>query len=588
MKKIVVCAGMLIAAIAGGCASQPAEAQIAAAPVSQKVTPAGDWHGVINRPPVGEIRLGLRIEATAPGAYSGVIINVDQGAISTPLAGIALADNMLSFTVPASGASFSGTWDAAARAWVGEYKHPAGASQVKFESGAAPPLPPPPPMPAVTGLDGRWEGMLQGIIPVVFRIKTEAAGTRAWMDSPSERVSGVPLKSLKRDGAAVTFVLPSMMTFEGELSAAGDKLTGKLSQAGRSMPVELRRVSADVSPVAASARPQTPKPPFPYRSEDVVLDNPASPGLRLSCTLTTPQGAGPHPAAVLISGSGPQNRDAEVLGHKTMGVLADHLTRRNIAVLRCDDRDFGKPPEYSLATTIDDFVSDVKAEIAFLRTRPEIDAKRIGVIGHSLGGVIGPRAAAEDPGVAFVVAMAGISVPIRNAIAEQRALMAQAAGATPAEVAEIRALWPGVFKAIGAAPDEAAARRIVRDALAKTPRALPPVYPTVDFGVDAMASKQSRSGYPYDPAPAFAKIKAPVLALNGSLDIQVSAKQNLDGFRKLLANHPDATVVELPGLNHAFQHARTGAMEEYADIEETFAPEALNLISDWLLKRVSP
>jgi hypothetical protein len=581
MKSIVVCVATLVAAIAGGCV-QAAEAQAPkVAQAAAQPSPAGTWHGAITRAPIGEIRLELRLEEKPPGAFSGVLANMDQGGLATPLADVKLEGAALSFSVPATRASFAGNWDMAAKAWSGEYRHPAGNSAAKFEAGPAPPLPP---LPAVSGLDGRWEGTVQGMAPVVVRIETDASGTRAWMDTPAQQAVGMAIRKLTRDGAHVTFALPAlMMSFDGQLE--GDKLVGAISQAGQGLPLALTRTSASAAPVKASARPQIPQRPYPYREETAVIANPAAPGLNLGCTLTAPNSEGPHPAVVLIGGSGAEDRDLTGAGHKTFLVLADHLTRKGIAALRCDDRDFGKPADAMKTSLVRDFAGDVKAELAWLRGRPGIDAKRVGVLGGSLGGVIGPVVAADDRDVAFVVMLAGLGVPAVDAMVEQRAMIAQSEGASAAEVAAIRALWPGVHRQIRDAKDDAAAQGVVKAALAKTPKARPPVYPTDDIAVGMMASRYARDLYLYDPAPVFAKIKAPVLSLIGSLDVQVSAQQNNEGLRKLLARHPDAIIVDLPGVNHMFQRAKTGAMSEYAMIEESFAPEALETISSWIAKR---
>lgn len=583
MKKMMLGAAALVAAIASGCVTQAAKAQVPPAQqTTARVSPAGTWHGAITRRPVGEIRLELRIEEKSPGVLAGVLANADQGGITTPVADLAFDGSALKFAVPASRAGFSGKWDAAAKAWVGEYTHPAGNSPARFVAGPTPPLPP---LPAVAGLDGRWEGTVQGAIPVVMRIETTAAGTRAWMDSPAQQAVGMPVRSLTRNGSHVTFGLPVlMMAFDGQID--GDKLTGTITQAGQGLPLTLTRTSANAAPAKAAARPQIPQRPFPYREETASFDNPAAAGVRLGCTLTAPQAGGPHPAVVLIGGSGAEDRDLTGLGHKTFLVLADHLTRRGIAVLRCDDRDYGKAPDAMKTSLVRDFVSDVKAELAWLRARPEIDAKRVGVLGGSLGGVIGPMVAAEEKDVAFAVMLAGLGVPAIEALAEQRALMAQSEGASAAEVADIRARWPDIYRRLRDAKDEAAARAILKAELATTPKARPAVYPSDEIAIGMMASKFSRDMYHYDPAPVFANIGAPVLSLIGSLDVHVSAKQNSEGLRRMLAARADATIVELPGVNHVFQRAKTGAIREYALIDESFEPDALDQIADWILKRV--
>jgi uncharacterized protein len=579
MKQILVSVATLVATIVGGCLAPSAEAQAPSAE-AQKPSAVGTWHGTINRPPIGEIRLELRIKE-AGGALSGELFNTDQ-MVATPLAEVVSDGASLKFSVPATRAGFSGKWDEAAKTWVGEYTHPAGNSPARFTAGPTPPLPP---LAKVEGLDGRWEGMVQGMAQIVVRIETTAEGTRAWADAPPQAI-GMPVRSLTRDGSHVTFGLPQMlMSFDGKID--GEKLSGTMSQGGQSLPLSLTRTSNSSAPRNTSLR-QIPQPPYPYKVDNVLLDNPSAPDAKLGCTLTAPNAGGRHPAVVLIGGSGAEDRDLTGLGHKTFLVLADNLTRKGIAVLRCDDRDFGKPADATKSSLLRDFVGDARAELAWVRSRPEIDARRVGLLGGSLGGVIGPATAAEDKDVAFVVMLAGLGVPVIDAVAEQRAMIAQSKGASPAEVSEIRAVWPGVHQQIRDAKDDADAQAVVRAALAKTPKARPPVYATVDIAVGMMGSASARDLYRYDPAPVFAKIKVPILSVIGTLDVQVSARQNNAGLRKLLAHHPDATIVDLPGVNHLFQHARTGAIEEYASIDESFAPEALELIASWILKRVPP
>lgn len=357
-----------------------------------------------------------------------------------------------------------------------------------------------------------------------------------------------------------------------------------MRQGGQSLPLSLARTSASAA-AKKMALPQIPVRPYPYAEASTVIENPAAPGVKPGCTLTTPNTGAPHPGVVLIGGSGAEDRDLTGLGHKTFLVLADHLTRKGIAVLRCDDRDFGKAANAMKSSLLRDFISDVKVELAWLRARPEIDAKRVGLLGGSLGGVIGPVVAAEDKDVAFLVMLAGLGVPAIDAVAEQRVMIARSQGASVAELDEIRALWPSVHRQLRDAANEAAAQKIVLAALAQTPKARPPVYATADLAANMMASDYARDLYRYDPAPVFTKVNVPVLSIIGTLDVQVSATQNNGGLRNLLATHPDATIIDLPGVNHLFQPAKTGAMSEYGTIDQSFAPEALDLISSWILRR---
>ncbi|HEY8005026.1 MAG TPA: alpha/beta fold hydrolase [Phenylobacterium sp.] len=320
-------------------------------------------------------------------------------------------------------------------------------------------------------------------------------------------------------------------------------------------------------------RPQTPKPPFPYRAEEVAFDS--APGVTLAGTLTLPPGKGPFPAAVLITGSGAQDRDESVMGHRPFLVLADALTRRGVAVLRTDDRGFAKSTGDFDKATSEDFAADAEAGVKYLAGRPQIDAARIGLIGHSEGGLIGPMVAAKDPRAAFVVMLAGPGVPTRELLAAQREAVARTAGAPPEAVARNEAIIGRVEAALAQGKDAEAAKVLTE---AGMPAA----------GAAEVLRQRSSPWYrwfiAYDPRPTLRQLRIPVLAIDGDKDVQVVAAQNLPSIREALKDDPKAQVVELPGLNHLFQTAGTGAPSEYAQIEETIAPAALDLVTDWVVK----
>ncbi len=312
--------------------------------------------------------------------------------------------------------------------------------------------------------------------------------------------------------------------------------------------------------------PQTPEPPFPYEVEEVAYDN-AADGVHLEGTLTIPPGAGPHPAALLITGSGPQDRDESIMGHKPFAVLADHLTRSGIAVLRVDDRGVGGSTGSVAESTGAELTRDAEAGVAFLRAHAHIDAKRVGVVGHSEGGSIGPRVAATDGKVAFVVMMAGPGVPGHEIVRLQAVEIARASGAQEAQLELVRTQQNATIDAIM----DASSLEDARDAAAAAnPQGAAMVTPWFwDF-------------LRYDPAPALRKVRCPVLVLNGALDRQVLPDQNLPAVKAALARNRRAKIMRLPDLNHLFQHAQTGAPSEYAQIEETIDPEVLELISTWI------
>lgn len=583
---------LLATTLLAGCATTlaaPAAQQLETVTIADAragESPAGNWHGLFEVPPGAKLRMGIHVEQSSPGVFNGTVASPDQGVSSTPMESVSFADGIFTFKLKSQ--TWTGKWDPAQKAWAGEYSSPMGTLPMVFHPG---PLPALPPNPAVAGLDGRWEGKVMDMLPLVMRVATDTNGTVVVMDSPLQGASGMTVPTFRRDGSTVSFEMPSIMAkFTGTLSPEGDKITGKFTQ-GQETDLVLKFVSKDMTPAVMKERPQEPKRPYPYAEIETGYDNPQNPGVHIPCTLTVPQGAGPHPAALLLSGSGAQDRNETLLGHKPFLVLADHLTRKGIAVLRCDDRDYVKMPAYGDSSLIPQFVTDAAAAIAMLRARPEIDPKRVGVIGHSEGGVTGPRLAAQDPTIAFVVTLAGVGVKGSEALTEQRVLITASTGATPEILAQVRKASTDIFTAVLAAPDKASAKAAALAVLKAQP--VPTDKPalteqSLEAAADQFASDYIRDLLSYDPSLYVPKIKAPFLAINGSKDLQVEPKQNLGGFRKLLAGNKDATFIELPGLNHLFQTVTTGGISEYSDIDETFAPAALDTISDWIVKHMKP
>jgi pimeloyl-ACP methyl ester carboxylesterase len=360
--------------------------------------------------------------------------------------------------------------------------------------------------------------------------------------------------------------------YEGWWDDAQDAFVGEWTQ-GETLPLVLTRGKPP-----ERLRPQTPKPPFPYRAEEVSFDS--APGVRLAGTLTLPAGKGPFPAAVLITGSGAQDRDESILGHRLFMVLADALTRRGIAVLRTDDRGFAKSTGDFAKATSEDFATDTEAGVAYLRGRRQIDGRRIGLIGHSEGGMIAPLVAVKDSRVAFVVMMAGPGVPTRELMTAQREAVARTAGLSADAVARNEAIMGRLEAALAQAKDwdqaQADATKVLTDA------GMPPAGAATT--IKRLGSVWYKWFVAYDPRPTLRQVRAPVLAIDGDKDVQVVAKQNLPAIREALKDNPNAEVVELPGLNHLFQTAGTGGPAEYGRIEETISPAALNLITDWVVK----
>ena len=433
---------------------------------------------------------------------------------------------------------------------------------------------------------GSWSGDLkaQGMeLRVVFHVEQGDDGLTATMDSPDQGATGIPVSRVSVAGDSVTFAVDRIGgTYEGALADDGAEIEGQWTQGGRSFPLTLTPASeADTAP---PPRPQHPEPPSPYVADSVTFRN-ESAGLTLAGTLTRPEDDGPHPAVVLVSGSGPQDRNSEVFNHKLFHVLADHLTRRGIAVLRYDERGVGASEGTFDGATSEDFATDVAAAVRFLRSRSEIDADAVGLLGMSEGGLVAPMVHTQFEPVDFLVLMAGPSVPGYDILVEQGAKMASAQGAPPSVVDSLRTMQRQIMSAVRTASDSAEVANQVRSIL--NTRGLPDAQ--VQSQIEQMTSPWFRFFVRYDPAPTLRQVEVPILALYGSKDLQVPPEQNAGPMRTALRESPsrDATVRVLDGLNHLFQPAETGLPTEYAQIETTMAPRALQAVSSWIRERTA-
>ncbi len=320
----------------------------------------------------------------------------------------------------------------------------------------------------------------------------------------------------------------------------------------------------------------------PYISKDVTFENKEA-KVSLAGTLTLPDSTGKFPAVLLIAGSGPNGRNEIVAGHKLFLVLADYLTRHGIAVLRYDKRGIGgSTGDYAAATTTD-FASDALAGVNYLLTVKQVDHRKIGLIGHSEGGIIAPIVADKSPNVAFVVLMGGSGVPGYKIILSQIAAINKASGVSDSSVNASVAIEKKLLNIVMAEKDSAKAaarlRRVLETELKLTSA-------EADANISQLLSPWYRSFLAYDPVPALRKLKCPVLAMWGSKDLQVPPAENLPAVEKALksGHNKNFNVVEITGLNHLFQDARTGSPMEYASIKESISPRAMEVISKWIMR----
>jgi len=451
--------------------------------------------------------------------------------------------------------------------------------------------------PADTSVVGSWLGSVTaGGMRLRLGLNLRAApggklvGT---LDSFDQGMTGLPIEKVVLAGDTLRLAMAGMQaTFQGTLSSDRRTLTGTWRQ-GVDMPLVLHRGdSAARAAFAVRKRPQEPKAPFPYAVQEVTI--PSVPGVTLAGTLTLPKGEGPHPAVVLVSGSGPQDRDEQLLGHRPFLVLADYLTRRGIAVLRYDDRGVGRSTGRFATATSEDFAADARAAVAFLRKRPDVASGKVGIAGHSEGGLIAPMVA-RDPaaGVGFVVMLAGPGVRGDSILVAQGDLIARAMGTADSVRTRNLAASRRIYGIIAAERDSAAlltqVRAATRDLIAAAPGARgTPDSMMVEVQARQLTTPWFRYFLTYDPQPTLRAVKVPVLAVNGTLDLQVPYEDNLAAIKAALSagGNRDHTELALRGLNHLFQTTKTGSPAEYADIEETFAPSALQVIGDWIVERV--
>jgi uncharacterized protein len=440
---------------------------------------------------------------------------------------------------------------------------------------------------------GEWNGALsvQGIkLRLVFHISKTDAGYAATMDSPDQGATGIPVTRVNFENPNLAIVMENLkLEYSGVLT--GNSIKGTLKQAGMSFPLDLSREKIEKKVVI---HPQEPKEPFPYYPEEVTFINKKD-QITLAGTLTLPAKEGKFPAVVLITGSGPQNRDEELLGHKPFLVLSDYLTRNGIAVLRFDDRGtFGSMGNFKTATS-DDFATDVESAVSYLLSRKEINKKKIGLLGHSEGGIIAPIVAGRMKEVRFIVLMAGTAIRGDQLLLIQQDLIARASGMKEEEIKQSSAFNKGAFDLIvqsGSNEDlTGALTDYMKKAMQNTPASEKPSGMSDDDFIK-MALAQLNNPWMlhfirYNPAPALEKVKCPVLALNGEKDLQVPPKVNLEGIRQSLekGRNKKVTIVEFPGLNHLFQECKTGLPAEYAEIEQTISPVVLEKISGWILKQ---
>jgi uncharacterized protein len=455
---------------------------------------------------------------------------------------------------------------------------------------------------AQSGVIGHWAGAIQvqgfELGMNLHLTESEPSTLSCTMDVPMQQAKDIPASSVHCLGDEVTIHFDRLGgSYAGVLSQNKDSLRGVWTQAGHSFDLVLIRTLASSSRLN---RPQEPVEPFPYEITELYFhsdDTSTGAHLDLAGTLTLPEGEGPFPAVVLISGSGPQNRDEELMGHKPFWIIADYFSRNGIAVLRYDDRGVAYSGGDFATATSADFASDAAAAIAFLKTHPKIKSNQIGLCGHSEGGMIAPMVAATSDDCAFIILMAGPGQEIVDLLLLQSELISRAMGEEEARIQKGNSLNRKIYDTVKgegtSAERKAALYKVVEEAYhqmsteeQRNEGSLEEMY----SGLEAQLFNPWMEYFlNYNPSVYLKQVRCPVLAINGGKDLQVAPKENLSAIEQALRSGvcKDITIKEIENLNHLFQHSASGSPVEYGTIEETIAPEVLELMLKWLVSRSS-
>lgn len=539
------------------------------------------YYGVLD----AKVRIFRFVLTVADDESSATLKSLDEGQQVFKLDDFSTG-SVMSFKLKRTAAAYSGTFDKTKKQFVGKWKQGGAELDLNFEAVKQPPAENPTEI---------WEGEINtGVQKLTLRFKLfdEGSPHPVIMDSVTQRVGGFAGTVKTADGTTVLTIPAIRGKLTGKLSEDKKTMKGTWNQ-GIDFPIELKKVTAAEAKKepAPPKRPQTPKAPFPYESEEVEIEN-KSAKLTLAATLTMPITDEKSPCAILISGSGAQDRDETLLDHKPFLVIADYLTRRGISVLRFDDRGTAKSTgDHSTATSAD-FATDVSAIVDFLKGHKKIAADQIGLCGHSEGGLIAPMVAASRSDIAFIVMLAGPGVNGEKILQNQIGLILDAGGEKPESIAEAKYVQRQMIGLVKKQDDDAEVtseqiETIVDEFFKKYPdnkNERNALVTNIGAGITRLKSPWMKYFFTYEPSTSLVKTECPVLVLNGEKDTQVDPKLNIPAIKSAFESvkKTNFEVVEYPNLNHLFQKCETGAPTEYSEIEETFSVEVLKKMAQWI------
>ncbi len=449
----------------------------------------------------------------------------------------------------------------------------------------------------------KWSGVLNaGGQKIELRLNLIQNADKTYSsnwDIPAQKVKGLASSKTELLNNQLSVEIKMIgASYSGSLNMSGDKVDGAWSQSGMSFPLNMETVK-EGQEEKIFIKPQTPKPPFAYNVKDFVYEGNET-KLSYGATLTYPKEDKKFPLIILITGSGRQDRDETIFDHKPFAVIADYLTKKGYAVLRVDDRGAGKSTgDFSNSTTAD-FAQDVEEHIRYAKNLPMIDTNQIGLLGHSEGGLIAPMVAVRNKSVSFVILLAGPGVEIGELMAMQNEMVLKSAGISQEAINTYIPLYKNLMKtivSINSIQDaNAKAIEIVKNWYSNTDKNLVKATTNISSESDinkfattmseTLSTKWWKYFASYNPQIALQKLKCPVLAINGSSDIQVPADANLKaielGLKK--AGNKKGTTMKFDNLNHLFQKCTKCTVQEYGELENTIEPEVLEYIYNWLTK----
>jgi uncharacterized protein len=579
---ISVCVATLFGAGRHAAAQRPSASAATKPPITRPVTLAGDWAGTLQ---VGEteLQLVLHLSRDAQGQWHATLDSLNQSVFGMEASSVTHEEDALHFEIASVGAKFQGKIQPDHRTIRGVWEQSGSGLPLKFEkrsasagSRAA----------AVSKAEGTWQGAIE-VTNMRMRLQMHVSHDDkgkllASVDSLDQGIQGIPASKVTEANGRLSFEIPTFQAeYHGTLNDSRNEISGEWTQNDSAEKLDFRRSDQPLE----VRRPQNPSKPYPYSVAEISFSSGDS-KTSLAATLTIPPGTGPFPAALFIGGSGPTDRDETVAGHKPFLVLADLLTKKGLAVLRYDKRGTGQSTGNYDQASMSDFGGDAQAALNYLKSRKEVDPKRVGILAHSEGGILASQIAAKAGELDWLVLLATPATTGERTLLRQSELVARTGGLPEQQIARSQQFDRMAYAAVRETKSATALEAKLNDLIEKSGLSASMPAAALQAQIRLMTTPWFRQYLDFDPAPIMEQIKCPVLALNGDRDLQVDANDTVPLLRQAYENsgNKDFTVMEIAGVNHLFQKAQSGSPALYGAIEETIAPEVLNAVGSWLAK----